>query len=99
MLIIDVDFTSWQPILVPFHKLKFFFKNNPQVTAVDQFADMLEELFLLRNPRRHFEKDCNAEYKIFKKRYLKKRGPQLQGVWFYFPWLKQVVHFLPENEH
>lgn len=67
--------------------------------TVDRFDLLLEDLFLIRNPRFKFIKEYAAEYLTFETEYLKGRTLEEAGEWFYFPWNGTLAHYLPEEEH
>jgi molybdopterin/thiamine biosynthesis adenylyltransferase len=76
------------------------FKNQHEVLGViDQFEVLLEELFLIRNPRYKFNPNYQEDYEVFKKTYLNGEDINNVGVWFYFSWDKKLIHYLPEDEH
>ncbi|HUO50752.1 MAG TPA: ThiF family adenylyltransferase [Candidatus Paceibacterota bacterium] len=65
---------------------------------VDAFDDLLEDLFLIRNPRFKFVKDYANDLAAFKAEYTEQNKHSL-GEWFYFPWNRTLAHYLPEHEH
>lgn len=67
--------------------------------VIDRFDLLLEDLFLIRNPRFKFVKDFASELAAFRREYLADRGEEDAGEWFYFPWNGTLAHYLPENEH
>lgn len=69
------------------------------LSIVDRYSDMLEEIFLLRNPKYRFNKNYKEDLGKFIKKYLGKKTQDQAGEWFYFPWIKTLIHFLPEKEH
>ena len=76
------------------------FKNQYEVLEViDQFNVLLEELFLIRNPKYKFNPNHQEDYEVFKKDYLNGEEINDVGIWFYFPWDKKLIHYLPEDEH
>ncbi len=87
-----IDRETWQPIPVISERLEVFLKDVPAVNVADQYADQLEEVFLLRNPKYRFDKNYSSELEQF-------RNSAPAGNWFYFPWLNTLVHFLPEDMH
>lgn len=62
------------------------------VFVVDNYEDALLELFLIRNPKYKFGGDYQADFEQFK-------TIQPEGEWFYFPWDKTAIHYLPEKEY
>jgi len=93
----------WKPIRVPsnsnFKKIIKQILKNPGVQVIDQYDKNLEELFLLRNPKYRFNPDYFSEFKRFREKHIGKGAPEIMGVWFYFPWSNNLVHFLPEKMH
>lgn len=69
------------------------------VRTVDQYALLLEDLFLIRNPRFKFIPDHTAELASFSDEYAAGKPLAECGEWFFFPWNKTLAHFLPESEH
>jgi molybdopterin/thiamine biosynthesis adenylyltransferase len=63
---------------------------------IDEYKEQLLELFLIRNPKYRFDKNYQDEYKKFEQEL----PSSIQwGQWFYFPWNKTTIHYLPENEY
>lgn len=76
------------------------FKNRLQpTTVIDRYDLLLEDLFLIRNPRFKFVKDHEADVKAFADEYAAGKLTEELGEWFYFPWNKTLVHYLPADEH
>lgn len=76
------------------------FKNRyPTDNTIDNFGELLEELFLIRNPKYKFNPNYRADFEIFSKEYLSSRSMEGSGDWFYFPWDKSLVHYLSDAEH
>lgn len=71
---------------------------SPRV-VVDRFDLLLEDLFLIRNPKYKFIKDYRAELAAFTEEYIGGKFPEESGVWFYFPWNSTLAHYLPAAEH
>lgn len=69
------------------------------VQTIDQYPILLEELFLIRTPHTKFVKDYQKELAGFTEKYLAERKIEEVGEWFFFPWNKLLVHYLPDNEH
>lgn len=68
-------------------------------TVLDRLDLLLEDLFLIRNPRYKFVKDYAADLAAFSASYLSGRTTDDAGEWFYFPWNSTLAHYLPEAEH
>lgn len=66
---------------------------------IDAYDALLGELFQVRNPKYKFisnhEEDCAA----FKKEYLNGKTMEGDGEWFYFPYTKNLIHYLPDAVH
>ncbi len=73
--------------------------NPGKMLVKDEYLAELEELFLLRNPKYRFQNFFQSDYVKFLKFYLRGRALKKVGRWFYFPWLNEAVHYLPEREH
>ncbi len=71
---------------------------NPNV-VIDKYNLLLEDLFLIRNPRFKFIKDYKNDIDAFSKEYMEGKSSDDVGEWFYFPWNKTLVHYLPHDEH
>lgn len=65
----------------------------------DTYAQQLEEVFLLRNPRFRFAPSHDAELNAFINEHAQGKDLAQCGTWFYFPWSKKLVHYLPEAMH
>lgn len=88
-----IDRKSYKPINLPYNKI-------PKIAnVVDRYESMLEELFLLRNPKYKFIKEYQSDLDKFIQGYLKGRKLDTMGQWFYYPWNNTVVHLLDEPEH
>lgn len=69
------------------------------VKTVDRFDLLLEDLFLIRNPRFKFIKDHSAEVAAFTEEYCAGKPLDEVGEWFFFPWNATLAHYLPHEEH
>ena len=69
------------------------------LVMVDRYDLLLEDLFLMRNPRLKFRGDHKNELKFFAKEYACGRPSEELGEWFYFPWNRTLAHYLPHDEH
>ena len=67
--------------------------------TIDRYDDLLEDLFLIRNPRFKFLADHGKELGEFVEQYKAGKASDELGEWFYFPWDRALLHFLPEAEH
>jgi len=70
----------------------------PGVVIIDRFDELVEDLFLIRNPKYKFEKDHSADFEKYKTEYAPK-GMEKAGNWVYFPWSNTLVKYLPDAEH
>jgi hypothetical protein len=66
---------------------------------IDQYELLLEDLFLIRNPRFKFIKDHVSELEQFTREYAVGKSLSECGEWFYFPWNRTCAHYLTESEH
>ncbi|PIP73901.1 MAG: thiamine biosynthesis protein ThiF [Candidatus Lloydbacteria bacterium CG22_combo_CG10-13_8_21_14_all_47_15] len=76
-----------------------FNKKYPILKVIDKYDTLLEELFLIRNPRFKFSPDHTGEYEAFKKEHLLGASLENTGRWFYFPWNGRLVHYLDDSLH
>lgn len=68
--------------------------NFKDILTLDTTSEQLEELFLIRNPQLRATPEKIAEpQRVFVQENLD------QGIWFYFPWRKQLIKFLPAEMH
>lgn len=79
--------------------LEAFKKKYHVSTVVDTYAELLEDLFLIRNPRFKFDKSYQKELDGFIKEHSDSQPLTEVGNWFYFPWNKILVHYLPDEMH
>jgi len=69
---------------------------------VDEYEDMLEELYFSRNAPHKFQYRAAKEipaYNDFVKSLFKDKPLFNTGSWVYFPWSFKLVHFLPKELH
>lgn len=66
---------------------------------VDRYDLLLEDLFLIRNPRFKFIKDHTSEVQAFTEEYRAGKPLEEAGEWFFFPWNGTLAHYLPDEEH
>ena len=66
---------------------------------IDEYKLLLEDLFLIRNPRFKYIKDHIEPVDEFIKSYSNNQDLSTCGEWFYFPWNQTLVHYLPDREH
>lgn len=67
--------------------------------TIDRYKEMLEELFLVRNPRFKFIPNHDVEFAAFLEEH--RGGEELTrvGEWVYFPWNSTLMHVLPHELH
>lgn len=73
-----------------------FSQNNSIDRQLDAYEEILEDLFLIRNPRLKFKPSHDEEFEAWKKQQTE---ALLKGNWVYFPWNKTLIKVLPELEH
>jgi len=83
-------------VLTGFKSLR---QKHPELVIVDQYDRNLEELFLLRNPKHRFIKKYSKSFNAFARAHYAGKKKESIGSWFYYPWLNQLVHFLPDKIH
>jgi len=79
--------------------LELFKARLHPATIVDRYDLLLEDLFLIRNPRFKFIHDHASDLEAFTREYTGGRGSEDLGEWFYFPWNGTLAHYLPREEH
>ena len=94
----NIDRKTWQSTKMNLNDADELLKNDSSIFVVDQYQKNLEELFLLRNPKYRFDKNYKVEFEKFFYEQTR-NNPDQAGQWFYFPWSKQLVHFLPADMH
>ncbi len=67
--------------------------------TIDQYDNLLDELFQIRNPWTKMKKDYKKEFEVFKEEHLAGKTKDEAGQWFYFPWSKVLIHYLPDELH
>ena len=79
--------------------LSDFRKHFPVERELDNYRELLGELFLVRNPHFRFGGDHTHELAAFFEEHFA-GGPEAKaGAWAYFPWSKMLIHYLKEAEH
>jgi hypothetical protein len=93
----NIDRTSFIPTSIKVDQIPELSSQHPELTIIDQYDSMLEELFLLRNPKYKFDKNYQTPLADF----IKENHGQgdRDGFWFYFPWSNTLIHYLPEDLH
>lgn len=76
------------------------FKEKLDIDAIiDKYDELLEDLFLIRNPRFKFQPEYKSELEDFINEQKGDKSLEEVGEWFYFPWNKILVHYLPDDMH
>ncbi|MGD0977243.1 MAG: ThiF family adenylyltransferase [Minisyncoccia bacterium] len=94
-----IDRDSWKPVLVKRGQLEEIIKSSKPTAIIDQYLEMLDELFLIKNPRYCFDNNYKKHLTEFRQEHFGKGNSDDSGSWFYFPWHNQLVHYLPEAMH
>ncbi|HAL24175.1 MAG: ThiF domain-containing protein [Candidatus Wolfebacteria bacterium GW2011_GWE1_48_7] len=66
---------------------------------IDAYDALLDELFQVRNPKYKFIPEHKEDCAEFKEEYLAGKSTQEDGEWFYFPYSKNLIHYLPDAVH
>ncbi len=87
-----------KPVLTPAvpQALDELRKRHAVEQVADAYDELLEDLFLIRNPRFKFAPSHAEEFAMWKKDL---PAELAQGIWVYFPWNKLAERMLPEAEH
>lgn len=72
---------------------------HPVLRTIDEYEELLTELFLIRNPQYRFNPDYKEALAKFIEEHCGGKPLKEAGMWFYFPWNKTAVHFLPDVMH
>lgn len=76
------------------------FKNKVRPGKIlDFYKELLEELFLIRNPHFKFNPNHKEEFEQFLTEHLVGESAEEAGEWFYFPWNGFLIHYLPDEMH
>lgn len=67
--------------------------------VIDSYAEQLEELFLIRNPRFKFDPNYRDELDAFTREHCAGGSLEQAGTWVFFPWSGAIVHYLPDDMH
>lgn len=87
---------SFKPVKIQFSEIANYKKSHQELQIIDRYGELLEEIFLLRNPKYRFDKNFSEPLASF----IKSIGDlNNHGSWFYFPWINSIIHFLPEDMH
>jgi len=66
---------------------------------IDTYKELLEDLFLVRNPKYKFENNYQKEFNNFLKEHSRGKSLEFCGNWVFFPWSKTLVHYLENDSH
>lgn len=100
----NTDRAAWLPVRLDPDNLDYEIASlnrsaGSRISVADQYEAQLEELFLLRHPQYRFNRNYQDDFDVFLKSYLGDKPMTATGEWFYFPWLGQIVHYLPDALH
>ncbi|OGM92809.1 hypothetical protein A2372_01330 [Candidatus Wolfebacteria bacterium RIFOXYB1_FULL_54_12] len=79
--------------------LEDFKKKFEIIETIDAYDALLDELFQVRNPKYKFIPEHTEDCAVFKKEYLAGKTMEEDGEWFYFPYTKNLIHYLPDAVH
>jgi tRNA A37 threonylcarbamoyladenosine dehydratase len=96
--------STWKPQRLSFHELPSLRNAHPELIVVDRYPELLEELFLLRNPKYRYDKNYAEAFQDFRAEHNQSKQAQsqdesLSGEWFYYSWSNTVVHVLADELH
>ncbi len=92
---------SWQPVFFRLTEesdavaLEKLLSENPNIHVRDQIMLQLKDLVKLENPKKSL---TNEEYRELIEVKLADKSPDFYGVWVYYPWKREIVHLLNEEE-
>ncbi|PIR97486.1 MAG: hypothetical protein COT91_01185 [Candidatus Doudnabacteria bacterium CG10_big_fil_rev_8_21_14_0_10_41_10] len=76
------------------------FKQSRHISEiVDQYREMVYELYSVRFPESRLDPEIKTKQQQFYSEHLENALSELAGVWFYFPWNQKLVHYLKEDLH
>lgn len=81
-------------------QLELVIKDNPNVEIVDNYDEQYAELLLSQNAhlyRANYDVQIASISQLLEEHY-KNRQPWTLGSWIYFPWNKQLVHILAQED-
>jgi hypothetical protein len=91
--------STWKPQRLAFPELGALKNAHPELIVVDRYPELLEELFLLRNPKHRYDKNYAPALQAFRAEHAQGQDEPLAGQWFYYSWSNTVVHVLPDQLH
>lgn len=96
------DKNTFKPIVfnmandVDRHHLEVFLhKNNSQLNVHNSIENQILELYKINNPQR---KIGLKEQEDFYQQWLSENDPDFYGTWVFYPWNRNLVHLLPEED-
>ncbi|MEX0918746.1 MAG: ThiF family adenylyltransferase [Candidatus Paceibacterota bacterium] len=76
------------------------FENSHEISKkIDKYDDLIYELYQVRNPLKKVKSKNDPKFKQFIKNLPNNKKQTKPGTWFYFPWNKTLVSYLPEDLH
>lgn len=76
-----------------------FRKRVQPIREIDKYEEMLEELFLVRNPRFKFAPNHKDEFQAYVNEHKGTGTLEEAGEWVFFPWNGILMHFLSHDMH
>lgn len=93
------DMPAWMPQRLDFSQLEALKATHPELIVVDRYKELLEELFLLRNPKYRYDKNYASDLEAFSRNHAPGSTEAQSGEWFYYSWSNTLVHFLTDELH
>jgi hypothetical protein len=81
-------------------KIKELIKNNPSIEVIDNYAEQYAELLLSKNAhlyRANYDVQVASIAELLDEHYAGRAAWKL-GSWVYFPWKRQLVHVLAQDD-
>ncbi|MGE5786667.1 MAG: ThiF family adenylyltransferase [Myxococcales bacterium] len=91
--------STWMPQRLSFHELDALRNAHPELIVVDRYPELLQELFLLRNPKYRYDKNYAPALQAFRAEHAQGKDDTLCGEWFYYSWSNTLVHVLADQLH
>jgi len=66
---------------------------------LDTYREQLEDVFLIRNPKYKYNKNYKEDLEKFIKEHSNGLSLERCGKWVYFPWSRDLVHYLDDEIH
>lgn len=94
------SFMVYQPERIEAARLTDLLQSHGDLSVVDEYDGMLEELFQIENPAlKPRQTDYFDRLAEFRAVHYGGQAPMAAGSWFYYPWRNAVVHALPQSLH